>query len=1162
MSNLKQFFSKPVDRPIEGVIKADDDSHILLEVEEYVLTNEISRQLDVFLDAYNNYEGANGVWISGFFGSGKSHLLKILSFLLEDRVIDGTRLCDVFLPKINDEFLRGDLEKAIKIPSRSILFNIDQKADVISKSQVDAVLSVFVKVFNEMQGYYPQIGYIASFERDLDSQGKYEAFKKAYEDAAGVSWEKDRKRVHKLKNEQFAKAYSAFSGISYDEALKVLDKYQANYAVSIEDFALMVKEYIDRQEPGFRLNFFVDEVGQYVADNTKLMTNLQTIAESLASKCRGQAWILVTSQEDMSTVIGDLSQRQGNDFSKIKARFKTPMKLTGADVEEVIQKRLLEKNSEGIDYLTDVFHREHNNFKTLFQFGDGTRTYKLFRDKENFVTCYPFIPYQFTLFQLAIKGLSSHNAFEGKHTSVGERSMLGVFQDVVINVSQSPLGQLATFELMFEGIRMALKADIQTSINIGERQLPDDFTKRVLKALFLVKFIKEFKATARNIAILMIDSFEIDLEAHAKQVQEALNRLELETYIQRNGEIYEFLTDDEKDVEQEIKHTDIDNSAINELLVDLIYRHIIRDPKIRYEENKQDYPFARKLDGALAGRDAELAINVITPFNENNSNEQVLVSQSLGVSELLVILPEDKRLEADLNIYKKTEKYVSQNISTTLKDSVRKILAEKTHQNQQRKADLQARLISLLGGSRLFINGSRIEIPPGDAKSRIIKAFQLLVKSTYPNLKMLKVIYKEENIRSILLDKSDDLFKHNDESLSEAELEMLGVINRNRKAGERSTVKRLLDAFEIKPYGWYQAAILCILSKLYLRGKVEVKQDSNILGDSDVFAAFTNNRAFANTIIEPQESFSAIAVRKLKDFHQEFFNEANPGNEAKEVAQASMAKVKEEAQSIDALADQRKQYPFLDALDEPLAEIWKISNKNYPFYLNELDSFAERLLDLKEQIIDPIKKFMHGPKRKIYDNIKEFSSMNNANFSYVDGEEATVLREMLTSGEPYKGNAIQQAKQALDTLSGRIDALRVNEKKAATAAIDARIKSMDQLYDFNKLDAGQKEKVLAPFETVKGEISHASLIPVIRETLNRFETEVYLQQLKLMTQLANPKTDDDEVKDPVSEYIAATKIRIDYPKACLETREDVEDYIGRLKEEYERTIQEGKRISL
>jgi DNA replication protein DnaC len=76
---LKRIFKNPVDRPIEGVIKADDEASLLLEIEEYVLTNEIEKRLESFLDAYNNYQGANGVWISGFFGSGKSHLLKMLA---------------------------------------------------------------------------------------------------------------------------------------------------------------------------------------------------------------------------------------------------------------------------------------------------------------------------------------------------------------------------------------------------------------------------------------------------------------------------------------------------------------------------------------------------------------------------------------------------------------------------------------------------------------------------------------------------------------------------------------------------------------------------------------------------------------------------------------------------------------------------------------------------------------------------------------------------------------------------------------------------------------------------------------------------------------------------------------------------------------------------
>jgi len=99
---LKSIFAKPVDRPIEGVIKADDEGSLLLEFEEYVLTNEIEKRLEAFLDAYNNYQGANGVWISGFFGSGKSHLLKILALLMENRVIDNTPVFDIFISKCDD----------------------------------------------------------------------------------------------------------------------------------------------------------------------------------------------------------------------------------------------------------------------------------------------------------------------------------------------------------------------------------------------------------------------------------------------------------------------------------------------------------------------------------------------------------------------------------------------------------------------------------------------------------------------------------------------------------------------------------------------------------------------------------------------------------------------------------------------------------------------------------------------------------------------------------------------------------------------------------------------------------------------------------------------------------------------------------------------------
>ena len=202
------------------------------------------------------------------------------------------------------------------------------------------------------------------------------------------------------------------------------------------------------------------------------MTNMQTIAESLATRCRGRAWVIVTAQEDMEMVVGDMDKQQGNDFSKIQARFANRMKLTSADVAEVIQERLLKKKDAAEGPLSEIYKTQTNNFKTLFDFADGSQTYQNFQDRDSLYSqCYPFIPYQFALFQLSIQNLSQHEAFEGKHSSVGERSMLGVFQQVAIQIRDHEVGQLATFDLMFEGIRTALKSGIQRAIIQAENHL-------------------------------------------------------------------------------------------------------------------------------------------------------------------------------------------------------------------------------------------------------------------------------------------------------------------------------------------------------------------------------------------------------------------------------------------------------------------------------------------------------------------------------------------------------------------------------------------------------------------------------------------------------------------------------------------------------------------
>ena len=1145
-----------------------------LEVEEYVLTNEVAKRLEAFLDAYNNYEGANGVWISGFFGSGKSHLLKMLSLILENRLIDGTPALDLFLPKCEDNaILRGDLEKAAAIPSKSILFNIDQKADVISKTQIDALLAVFVKVFDEMCGYYGKQGHIAQFERDLDSRGHYGDFKTAYQDISGKEWEFGREQAL-LEGPNIAEAYARVADVPVETALGILDKYRKDYKVSIEDFADQVHDYIERQGTEFRLNFFVDEVGQYIAGNTKLMTNLQTIAESLATKCRGRAWIVVTAQEEMNTVIGEINSQQSKDFSKIQDRFANRMKLTSADVAEVIQKRLLAKNDDGYAYLERVYQVQANNFKTLFDLADGSKTYRNFQDQDHFTDCYPFIPYQFALFQAAIQDLSLHNAFEGRHSSVGERSMLGVFQQVAIQVSDQESGQLATFDLMFEGIRAALKANIQRSILVAEKHLDHPFAVQVLKALFLVKYVKEFKSTVRNICVLMLDRFDRDLPAFTTEVQEALNLLEQQTYIQRNGDLYEFLTDEEKDVEQEIKHTDVETTDVSDELAKIIFDHIIRNRKIRHEESGRDYPFSKKLDDRLIGREYELAIHVISPFNENAGRNEMLRMQSWGRDELLVILLPDDRLVQDLLMYKRTEKYVRQNISVTQQETIKRILTDKSFQNRERLIEIQKRVRDLLGKAALYISGDEIEIGHKDPQLRIVQAFSSLVLRAYPNLRMLSgIAYTEDDITKYLSQSQDSLFGSDVTILSEPEQEMQAFVQGNRRNGVRTTLKSLVEQFERKPYGWHLGAVLCILAKLCARGKIEARSNGDILEDADLEKALRNTHGYGNVVLDPQIDFTASQLRRLKTFYEDFFDSPPKGREAKELGRETAEAFNLLINELTALSGQVDQYPFLAQLDQPAEQINKLAGKPYTHYLTELSSFEDTLLDLKESILDPIRRFMIGPNQSLYKEARRYLQEQEPNLPYAAGDDAEEIQNILVDTTCYKGNRMQQVKTCLDSLKVNIAAqVKAEAGKAAgaIAALRDRLVAMDE---FKSMTGEQQTELQRTFEKKQNEIESQRLIAVIRDTLRRFEDEEYPSLLAKVESWSKSKGKDESYKKPEGggkgkvadlppQFVPARSIPVSFSKLWLADESDVDNYTNSLRKAFLKEIRNGRRIQI
>lgn len=1186
--SLTHIFDKRIDRPIEGVIKADDSKSLRQEVDEYVLTNEIQKRLDHFLSVYNDYQGANGVWLSGFFGSGKSHLLKMLALLLENRDIDDQRVLTAFQDKCDDnEFLRAEMQNAASIPAQSILFNIDQKADVISKTQIDALLSVFVKVFDEACGYYGKQGYIARFERDLDERDRLDVFKDAYREIAGIPWERGREQWL-LEESNVAQAYAKVSGNDAEAATGLLRKYRDDYRVSIEDFAEMVRRHIDRQGKGFRLNFFVDEVGQFIAGNIKLMLNLQTIAESLATRCEGRSWIIVTAQEDMDSVIGGMSKTEGDDFTKIQARFANRLKLTSTNVAEVIQRRLLQKKEEIKPTLADLYNRHAGNFKTMLGFTDGSTSYKNYQDSEHFVECYPFIPYQFDLFQSVIQSLSIHNVFEGKHSSVGERSMLAVFQQVAKQIQGKSMGQLATFDLMFEGMRAAIKANAIRPILVLEKNAADEFAPRLLKTLFLVKYVQGFKASVHNLAILMLESFDQDQRALQKKVEETLNWLEQQTYIQRSGELYEYLTDEEKDVEQEIKNTDVDTSDMLSKLQEICFEKVLGQRKIRYEENGQDYAYSKKLDGKLFNREQELAVHVFSPLHDDAGNIERLRQYSIyQENELVVVLPADDRLVRDLGMQLKTEKYVRQQISNTQKEEVRRILMDKHERNQRRLGELEDRARRLMGSATLMVAGVDYETSTEEGRTRIVQGFQALIQRNYPSLRMLRNHgYTEEQIAANL--KYDDGGLLEDESgrLPEPEQEIMAYIQGNQRSGVRTTIKSTLERFERKPYGWYQAAVLCNLARLVARGKVDLRADGNLLEDADLERALRNSHGYANVWLEPQVEFTAGQVRALKDFYAEFFNEVAPAGEAKPLGQATQQAIQALHQELSVLIGQMQEFPFLRALEPVVGRLGELRDRPYDWYLKELSSYEDELMDLKEELIDPIRSFMSGQQKGLYREARRFLAEQGANIGELQPgargvrDEAGVdaaegpegLQELLDDPEIYKGNRLSGVRARLDSLAQEIGELRESVAQQALQALERLRQRLQGLPECAELSPEQQRQIVTAFDAVERDITSQPIIPLIRDRIQRFEHGDYGQWLARVRQWAQPPvpapdigsqggaTADDRL--PAPEIVHVRNVQMRFPSPLLADEQEVDRYLKALREALLEELRHGKHIQI
>ena len=285
---IKNIFDRDIARPINGVVKADqvDEDSIYQELDEYVITRELRGHFHALVDVLDETLGAsaavsgdkNGVWVSGFFGSGKSHFIKVMSYVLENEAhgpaSDRKPSVEFFDAKFDDPTFYGDMKTVAEAGSETILFNVDTKADQDQDGR--SLLGVFLKVFNEHLGYSSDHPHIANLERHLDKEGKLEEFHRQFEAAASETW-KDCRDAWEFRRDELIEALTKTLGQSEASVNKWVDGGEENFSNTIEDFAECVRDYLATKPPKFRLFFLVDEVGAFIGTESRLMLNLQTI---------------------------------------------------------------------------------------------------------------------------------------------------------------------------------------------------------------------------------------------------------------------------------------------------------------------------------------------------------------------------------------------------------------------------------------------------------------------------------------------------------------------------------------------------------------------------------------------------------------------------------------------------------------------------------------------------------------------------------------------------------------------------------------------------------------------------------------------------------------------------------------------------------------------
>ncbi len=566
MKTIGDILARDLTKQIEEVIQVNqtDEHSVYSEITEYVATHRIKdhyRELFAAMaEAPSEPTEGVGIWVSGFFGSGKSSFAKNLGYVLSNPNLLGEPASELFKIQVEDKRIWEFLDLInVKIPTEVVMFDVSKGSEVRRAEEKIAEI-VYRALLNHLD--YATDYDVAELEIELEGQKRLDEFVALCQEVNGRDWQIARKGAMKLNyasailNRMDPKVFPAA-----DSWAKSLG--QRNTTITVETVVDRTFELTARRRPGKAIAFIIDEVGRYVAHSANKIEDLRALVEQFgevsknylkAKKAIAPVWIVVTSQEKLDEVVDAIGTKRV-DIAKLQDRFRHRVDLAPADIREVATKRVLAKRDEAKPILKKLFGESQGILNAACRLERTQKRTEVTED--DFIQFYPYLPHYI---EMSIDIMSGIRLQPGapKHYGGSNRTIIKQAYEMLVSertgLAGKPIGTLVTLDKIFELVEGNLSSEKQKDISdIALRFRTDSedrgMAARVAKTIALLEFVRDVPRTEANIAACLVDA--VGQPAPRAEVESAIKKLQDGKFVRNTEEGWKLQTNQEKNWETE-----------------------------------------------------------------------------------------------------------------------------------------------------------------------------------------------------------------------------------------------------------------------------------------------------------------------------------------------------------------------------------------------------------------------------------------------------------------------------------------------------------------------------------------------------------------------------------------------------------------------------------